>query len=70
MSFPFFLVFLGCREQRAERRRSEGPQPHTIDLSFPKRVFVSVSPPLPFSPGPFFDLPHPVCTDGLHIEES
>jgi hypothetical protein len=23
--------------------RSEGPQPHAIDLSFPKRIFVAVS---------------------------
>lgn len=26
---------------RADGRRSEGPQPHLIDLSFPKRVYVS-----------------------------
>jgi hypothetical protein len=32
---------MSCRS-KTDRSRSEGPQPHIIDLSFPKRVLVSV----------------------------
>jgi hypothetical protein len=32
---------MSCRP-KTDRSRSEGPQPHIIDLSFPKRVLVSV----------------------------
>ena len=40
--------------------RSEGPQPHMIDLSFPKRVFVSVSLELAVSSGSR-EVEQPVC---------
>lgn len=38
----FFLKYSG--EFCLLYSRSEGPQPHLVDLSFPKRVFISVRP--------------------------